>query len=106
MIEFISLLILYVITVGFLGFLYLKEREQSQKQIKELYDQMKTDREMMMAGGLQEYKNIKDGFSPPKNEIADEPNSDEITENSSIPIEEITAIQIDDQPKRKVKIYK
>lgn len=106
MIEFIALLVLFILTIAFLGFLYFNTAKQSQKQIQSLMEQVKTDREMMLAGSLQEYQNVVQGKKPPPNEILDEPNSPEITEASPIPMEEITTVQIDDQPKRKVKIYK
>ena len=106
MIEFIALLVLFILTIAFLGFLYFNTAKQSQKQIQSLMEQVKEDREMLLAGSLQEYQSVKQGKKLPPNEVVDEPNSPEITESSPISMEEITAVQIDDQPKRKVKIYK
>ena len=106
MIEFVVVVVLAMAVVAFVVFLSLRQEKNMQGQIGDLRSELKQAREMLLAGGYQEYERIKKKEPPPANEVIDEPNSPEISEANPISLDEITTVQIDDQPKRNIKIYK
>lgn len=108
MIEFIILGIITLLLFGFAMFIFnnmMRVYGEAQKQNKLLQEQVKSFGEMLMAGSLQEYARIKKGRKPIPNNIKEEPNMLDITENNRIPWDEITGVQVDNGPKRDIRIY-
>lgn len=113
---------------GFAGFIYYQSQKNQEKLLKESADrqekilreahaqqeslqkdlvgQMKELSEMAMAGSYQEWSRIKKGGQPIPNDVKSEPNMIEVTEENPIPLGQVTHVQVNDEPKRKIKIYR
>ena len=74
------------------------------KTLETVMEKNKTISEMALAGSYQEWKRIKSG-NKAVNNIKDEPNLEEITEDKRIPFDDITGVQVDNNPAQKIKIY-
>ena len=99
--EFIVLAIITLFVIGLCGFIVIS----SQKQVKILQDQLERNSQMQMAGSFQEWNRIKEGKRTKPNEIKEEPNFIPLTEENPIPFSEITGVKVNNEPKRKIKIY-
>ena len=101
MIEFIILGILALAFIGFAYFVY----QDSQKKTGAMMKQMNDMTQMLMAGSYQAWDRAKKGKKPLPNTIKNVPNFKELTEGKRIPWGEITGVEVDSAPRRKVKIY-
>jgi len=101
----IEYIVLGILALGFLGFgvfIYLN----SQKQMDRMLKRLEESNQMQMAGSFQEYERVKQGKKPTTNNIKNEPNFPELSEDNPIPFDQIQGIKLDNEPKRKIKIYK
>lgn len=101
MMEFIVLSILILGVLGLAGFIYW----HSQKQIELFRGEMKSINEMLMAGSFQEWQRVKTGKPPIPNTLKSEPNFQDLREEEKIPWSAIENVKVDNEPKRKIKIY-
>jgi hypothetical protein len=99
--EFIVLSILLLGVLCFAGFVFYT----SQKQIQILQKQMKDIAQMLMAGSFQEWERVQKGKKPVPNQIKSEPNFSGLREEERIPWNDIKNIQVENGPKRQIKIY-
>jgi len=79
--------------------------KQLEKQNKVFQKQMSETTQMMMAGSFEEWKRIKDGKKPIPNKIKSEKNFKDLDESERIPFSQIQGIKVDNEPRRKVKLY-
>lgn len=99
--EIILLSIITLAVVVLCGFIFIS----SQKHNKALQDQLKEINQMQMAGSFQEWNRIKAGKRAVPNKIKEEENFTPLTEDNPIPFDEIEGVKINNEPRRKIKMY-